>query len=385
MKIGITINVGQSSIWSNGVNQNAIYLGVLLQKGGHDAYIIHANGGDNKSKKQLESLPLNVKTIPLNESFNESFDVIIQLGLTVETKFLKAWKEKNSNIKLVAYECGNHFFIDNEKVLYNAHGGDKPPKRVVVQPVPDQIWVIPQMENTNLFYYQHLRKCNKATVVPFVWDPIAIETFATEHKLKTYTERPIENVAIMEPNISLMKNCILPIVSLERFVKYEKGELKKIYIVGGDRLKDNYTFKTIIANTELYGKGLLTAEPRIQTHTILNGFADLVLSWQWENPLNYLYFDVCWLGWPLVHNAELCKDLGYYYEGFDVDSSIRALKNAINRHNSDKNYMDNQRRLIKRYTKENKNMIKDYNTLLNDLVNDKFKKRKYVWKTNGII
>ena len=46
--------------------------------------------------------------------------------------------------------------------------------------------------------------------------------------------------------------------------------------------------------------------------------------------------------------------------------------------------MKNMRNIIKRYTKDNEDMIKGYNSLLEDLVNNKFTKRKYNWKTNTI-
>lgn len=384
MRIGITINVGSSSIWSNGINQNAIYLAMVFKKGGHDAHIIYSGDDNNQTRKELENLPLTVNNTSLRDSFTKKWDVIIQLGLTCEKSFMDCWKSKNKDVKFVSYECGNHFFIDNEKILHNQHNGDKAPNRVIKQPEPDQIWVIPQMENTNIYYYQHKRNCTNATVVPFVWDPISIETFATNNNLKTYTPRDIKKVGIMEPNISVMKNCIFPLVILERFIKYKEGELEKIHIIGGQRIKDNYTFKDFIANSESYKRGLLTAEPRIQTHTVLSGYLDIVLSWQLENPLNYLYFDICWLGWPLVHNAELCRDLGYYYEGFDADGAIDALRDAIANHNNNKKYIDNHRKRIKRYTKESKKLVDNYNRLLDELVNDKFYRRKYDWKNNSI-
>lgn len=385
MRIGITINVGGSSIWSNGVNQNAIYLAMVFAKGGHDSNIIYSSQEKNKTEDELKKLPLDVNCIKIQDSFSQKFDVIVQLGLTCEKAWMDAWKSNNKYLKYVSYECGNHFFIDNEKILHNQHNGDKPPKRTIEIPNPDQIWVIPQMENTNLFYYQHKRECNKATVVPFVWDPVAIESYANENNLKTYTERPIERVGVMEPNMSIMKNCIFPMVVLERYLKWEKGDLKKIHLIGGEKLKENYTFKKFVHGTEMYNKGLLTAEPRMQTHSVLSKWVDVVLSWQLENPLNYLYFDVCWLGWPLVHNAELCQDIGYYYPEQDAERAIRSLKNAINKHNRNKSYMDKSRKIIKRYTRENKELVDNYNKLLDDLVNDKFKRRKYVWKSNSII
>ena len=389
MIIGITINLTSNSIWSNGINQNAIYLAKTLAKAGHSIILIYSEN-TSKNLKSVETLKniirsnSDITTMPIAESFNLRFDVLFQLGISIENTWMIAYKKRNPNIKTVNYECGNHFLIDSERILYNHLGGDKPPKREVNIIKPDQIWVIPQMENTNLYYYQHRRNCNKATVIPFVWDSVLLEENAKSSNLKNYTKREIKKVAVMEPNISIMKNCIYPIVILEKFVKYENGELEKIMLIGADRIKDNYTFKKLIKDTDLYKKGLLSAESRFQTHVVLEKYVDMVLSWQIENPLNYLYFDVCWLGWPLVHNAHLCKDLGYYYEGFDADGAIDAIKNVIANHNNDEDYMNRMRNLISRYTIENEKMLDNYNRLLDDLVNNRFKRWSYDWKTNTI-
>lgn len=388
MVIGITINLKSSSIWSNGINQNAIYLALTLQKAGHSIFLLYPEAKDNKkSFNNLNELLKDNKDIicmSLRNSFKVRFDVLIQLGVSIEKAWHTAWKKLNNNIKLVNYECGNHFLIDSERILYNHLGGDKEPKREAVLVDPDQIWSIPQMENTNLYFYQHRRNCNKATVIPFVWNPIALEENAKSNNFGNYTKRDIKKVAVMEPNISIMKNCIYPIIILERFVKYEKGELEQVMLVGASRIKNNYTFKKLIHKTELFNKKILTAEDRFQTHMVLENYVDMVLSWQIENPLNYLYFDVCWLGWPLVHNANLCKDLGYYYEGFDADGAVDAIKNVIANHNNDEDYMNRMRKIISRYTIENEKMLDNYNRLLDDLVNDRFKRWTYDWKTNTI-
>ncbi len=48
------------------------------------------------------------------------------------------------------------------------------------------------------------------------------------------------------------------------------------------------------------------------TLQFLSQMTDLVISHQIENALNYFYFDVCWQGYPLVYNAYMCRDIGYF-------------------------------------------------------------------------
>ena len=316
----------------------------------------------------------------LKEACEYKFDVVIQLGLAIEIIDAKKFKESNEKIKFVSYECGNHFFIDNEKIIYNLHKDTIAPNYIE----PDQIWSIPQHEKSCLEYFKFKKKCDKATVVPFIWDPIGVEDDVKKMNYQTYTPRDIKKIAVMEPNISILKNCIFPIVILEKFINEKDCELDHVYLVGTSKLKNKKSFKDLIKDTTLFNNNILSAESRVKTTKMINKYADAILSWQWENNLNYLYLDVAWLGWPIIHNANLCKDIGYYYDSFDADDAVDNLKYVVDSHNKNVDYMKNMRNIIKRYTKDNEDMIKGYNSLLEDLVNNKFTKRKYNWKTNTI-
>ena len=43
MKIGITVDIGKSSIWANGITQNGIYLAILFKKLGYECDILTEN------------------------------------------------------------------------------------------------------------------------------------------------------------------------------------------------------------------------------------------------------------------------------------------------------------------------------------------------------
>ena len=66
--------------------------------------------------------------------------------------------------------------------------------------------------------------------------------------------------------------------------------------------------------------------------------------------LNYLYLEVCWQGYPLIHNAHLCSDLGYYYPDNDIETGARQLLQAIDEHDGKwEAWRDEQRRRIGRF------------------------------------
>jgi hypothetical protein len=59
---------------------------------------------------------------------------------------------------------------------------------------------------------------------------------------------------------------------------------------------------------------------------------NLVVSHQWENEQNYLYLDVLYGGYPLVHNSKWLSSVGYYYPDFDSNAAARQINSAITGH-----------------------------------------------------
>ena len=101
----------------------------------------------------------------------------------------------------------------------------------------------------------------------------------------------------------------------------------------------------------------------------MSKYSDIAVSHQMENPLNYLYLDLAWMGWPIVHNAHLCKDVGYYYEGFDYDQGAEILKNVILTHDDNvEEYVKRNRSAINRYIPCNKYLQEQYKQLINKLL-----------------
>jgi hypothetical protein len=187
----------------------------------------------------------------------------------------------------------------------------------------------------------------------------------------------------MEPNLSVMKNWLIPLAITERVNKYLPIDKCSVYSLK-KKLKNERT-KQLLYKTELKKEGKLSAEGRHLTPFVLNGYSHLIVSWQWTNPLNYLYFDIAWLGYPIVHNAHLCKDIGYFYNDNNVYEATEQVIYAINNHaDNSESYIKENREKIKRFTKHNPRVVEQYNMLLNDLTSGKFKKYSYDSSTNSI-
>jgi hypothetical protein len=69
---------------------------------------------------------------------------------------------------------------------------------------------------------------------------------------------------------------------------------------------------------------------------------DCVVSHQWHNAQNYLYYETLYGAYPLIHNSPMIKNLGYYYPDFDCQKGGAAIVQAYAEH--DKNVEDYRQR-----------------------------------------
>ena len=382
LKIGITADL-RVSLFSNGINQNAMYLAMMYTDMGHDVDVIGPSKVDGQASKELEILKIDSLNLrPIFETLDEHYDLIITVGLMIEQSHYDRYVNANPNFKFVAYKCGNELLTDMESILYGSH--EKRTEifgKLPASPTPDAIWSIPQMEHTNLHYYMFQLGTDNATVVPFIWDPIVIENYRDTHNYKEWDGFSGNRFGIMEPNISIMKNLLVPIVSLDRYM-LEDGEVDHIYMFSARKLSTNPRLLKLLQEAKSGLIKKVTAEDRQPTLRVLNKHVDCVVSWQIENNLNYLYFDIAWMGWPIIHNANLCQDVGYYYEGQDSQQAVAQIKHAFATHSEE--YKHQNRQTISRFTRQNPELVAAYEQLTNDVMQGQFKRYTYDWKQNKI-
>lgn len=362
-------------LWCNGINQNCIYLAMLLEKMNHFVYLVH---NDIEKFKTSSGLPKHLNLIHTDDLHKIHFNIIITMGHALKNDNMMKYKELYPKCKHVLYICGNTFVNTVEKTLFTDTTCSLPKYEY------DQVWVIPQMEKTSIDYLRFYYNNNKVTVIPFVWSPYGGEAFIEDTKnTKEYEQQPIQSISVMEPNLSVAKHFVFPLMVCEEFLK-QKNDFKYLYLMCAEKFRKNANLLDMLKNTELAKHKKVSAENRYPVLTTLNKWADLVLSFQWENPLNYLYLDVAWWGWPIVHNADYCQDIGYYYKEFNVREAVKVMKYAFENHPSDIGYKTRMRELIRRYTSDNPNLLKDYERLLSDVMENKFTQWTYQWKTNSI-
>ena len=391
LKIGITIGLkdNKESIWTNGIKQNVLILHRLLK-----------NSKKEYEIKLLNTIEVDWSTKPnyLNDidicTFKDNFmdmDLIIVMGAQISNADIKRFKS-DPNKKLISYKCGNNYVITMENILFKE---DEENKFHQFEEDYDEIWYIPQQDEVNSGFYKTLYRTN-AFIVPFVWHNqyllealIDIEKgfkkgqFKKDYRYEIGKEK--KRIGVMEPNLNIVKFSLIPAMITEECYRGEigKNHIEKLMLTNSEKISKNKEFLSMVKTFDLFKDGKITAESRYQTAYILSQYIDVLVCHQILNPLNYLYLDAAFMGYPVLHNAPLCKDLGYYYESSDTVDGAKQLDYILTEH--DKNidaYNERNDKVLMRYYADNPKLVKTYDKLIHNLFNGGNKDLIYNPKTN---
>lgn len=367
--IGITIglNSPNESLWTNGIKQNALFLAKLFQNSPakHDVRLLNTTNVPITS-----ALPWDLaeyRTLPFDEGC-VGLDVVIELGGQISAE--QTTRIKMLGTKLVSYCCGPEYVQNIEAMIFNRPLFDN----IFINTEYDEMWVIPQIVETSLQYLKTFRKC-PARAVPFVWDPMAIEA-ATADLPENGEYRPNQTekrLTVIEPNIDVLKFCMIPILAAEVAWREDPHGISFLHVANSDHMvHQNREFVRLMQHLDIVKAGKASFIGRVVTPRFLAEYTDVVISHQWGLPLNYFYLECCWQGYPLVHNAHIIDDLGYYYPGNNVEHAAMLLNEAIKYHDEIwEDYRDLQRDKIQRFLATNKDLAAKYDELLNDLLSDR--------------
>jgi hypothetical protein len=317
------------------------------------------------------------------------------IGTSLAESTIDSLRIKNPKIKVVKYQCGNNYVIDMERVIFNTIKDDA---IASWDGGHDETWLIPQQEYQNKEYYKTIyrQKSDQVKVVPFIWDPEQLDNHLNMIKDKSKNlpwyvpnkNSEDKKVSIIEPNINVVKYSMIPILISENlFRKNGKDSFKQVYIVGGANILKNGYYKSMIKKLDLVSSNPIKLKyvGRYPVITVFSEETDIVLSHQWENPLNYSYLDALYFNFPLVHNADMIKDGGYYYDGFNVSDGTIQLEKAINNHDDNiEKYNIQSKKVLNRYLSTNPKIVETYRMLIENLFEPNKHKLsyKYNWKTN---
>ncbi|MBN3778616.1 DUF2827 domain-containing protein [Burkholderia sp. Ac-20345] len=365
LRIGITIGLREEgeSLWVNGIKQNALYLARMFSQSprGHRVMLVNTT-----TVHVTNSLPWDQKTFPTYSftDVKDELDVLIELGGQIsaeQTAWLRA-----SGTRIVSYCCGPEYVQNMEAMIFSRGDGG-----IFINEGYDEIWVIPQIVETSWHFFSTLRR-KPVRAVPFVWDPMCLEAQASGlPDGGTYRPRVgPRRLTVMEPNFDVLKFCLYPMLIADCAFRQIGEEIGYLNVTNSEHLaKYSAMFASIAHTLDMVRTHRASFLGRFDTPQFLANHSDIVISHQWGLALNYFYFDVCWQGYPLVHNAHLCRDLGYFYPDNNIEEGARQLVRAVRHHDESwEAYRKKQRDVIGAYLATNPDVVRVYDALLDQLV-----------------
>jgi hypothetical protein len=276
--------------------------------------------------------------------------------ITVTTKVLDAEYAllKANKVGVVALVCGNNYMQDQEEFIK----GIKDVTTFLGQSRNiDEQWLIPSYHH--FVDYMELIRKKPAFLVPHLWSPEIIKTnaplkinqpeAAMFYNLANRKSKKI-NLIIMEPNLNLYKSSWLPIMAAE-----------KLHIAHPDLIDTVYVFNFPGHNHAHGMTDVLTIAPKIQKIgrltqvQIMNLFNNqsehmpIVVSHQVLNSLNYLYYEMLYYGYPLIHNSPDLDDCGYKYTDNNIKECVEQILHAVKHHDKHlETYKDTAKEYLKR-------------------------------------
>lgn len=172
--------------------------------------------------------------------------------------------------------------------------------------------------------------------VPHIWSPAFLERQIAAQAAagRVFGFRGHEQtrrawrVGIFEPNISVVKNCFIPMLVCDAAYRQCAEALDLMMVVNTFHMKEHSTFNAFALHLDMTRARKASYEPRLAfVECMAEHRLDAVVSHQWECGLNYLYYDALHGGYPLVHNSDYLLDagVGLHYRGFEASAGADQL------------------------------------------------------------
>lgn len=374
INIGITITVENPaavSVFSNGICQNIVLLRELYTRcaGVANAYLINVASPAREAYGGTDWEPYREWFISLEEA-HAKCDVVVACNGFLGEETCRRFRQDGR--KLVKHVLGPELCIFNEKVLFGTSPAGIYPRRQY-----DAVWYSPHYERDRHFH--EVRYDCAARPAAYIWDPRFLQHHIRQLQAKdpnypgTYVSRgrTARRVAVMEPNINLVKTCTIPIVVAEKLQRRSPECLDRLYVFGGKSVMTNKDLVDFVKDLEVHRAKKCFFEARYPIVWTLKNYADTVLSHQNQNELNYLYLDAAWLGYPVVHNSPMMRELGWYYPENDAAEAARLLQwVALNFDQGERaaDYLRRSREFAKRYAPDLAENVRCYEELIHRVV-----------------
>ncbi len=355
--IGLTMHVkpdGDLGLFENGLKQNVHFLHQLFASSPNCKRAYLLNHGAAKPIIPA-GYPIKPEDVVYTADVVDQLDYVIGVGTAIDKSLVDQLHDRGA--KVIGYKGGNGAVMSMESVgSHGYHGGSVGVGSESYYDYRsfDAIWVTPQHMHTCRSWYETIYQV-PVHEVPQVWSPALIEASKAPGWGYKPGKRPWR-ISILDPNNTVMKTSHWPMLIFERAFRESPERWAQCLVCNTEHFANhNDMFKSFAlalssASTPRRGGGcsVMSFERRAPTAQHMAAHTDAVITHQWENDLNYLYYDVLYGGYPLIHNSEALQEYGYYYKSFDADDGASVLSHAYQNHDTGlRGYKDENARLFK--------------------------------------
>lgn len=325
-KIGLLVKMPESN-FSNGCVQQAIFLKQLLENIGYKAEYVSIE----KKYKQIHDIHDPVLFMDETSDLSE-FQTFIFVSLNISSPENDGIIEniKKHGIISINMLCGNLFVLHQEEFVLGHHGIIEK----FINGFYDEYWVL-EMYGF-MTEYIHLLTNKPTYLLPYVWNNTIINKYIENHKLNfelDYHEvnREKINILIFEPNMSIHKSALIPLLIAENYNKNFKDKLNKVYVFCGDEVirKKNIS---LIKSLSIYNDKKLESYGRIVMPSILsliknsNPYINVVVSHNILNSLNFLHLECLTIDIPIIHNCKPFEHNNLYYDDYNTSYAVDLVE-----------------------------------------------------------
>lgn len=305
------------SIFSNGCVQQSLFLKKTLELTGATVRFLSVE----KEYTVFEAGTDNFEVVFTNSDTDFSdYSILIMSSLVlVRNEHNSPYIDNmlsHPHLRIVNFVCGNVYILHQEEFVFDVHH--------IIEHYQQEYshlnWLM-EMYDYQQDYLTMI--CDRPTKLsPYVWDPDIIEHYIRTNDLNiaTVDEASTEkiNIILFEPNMSIHKNSLVPLLICEAYEKKYPDRINRVYFFCGDKVSSHN--QATISRLTLHKKNKIETHGRIIMPYVIdlvrknNSNMNIVLSHTLMNRLNFLHLELMHLGIPIVHNCEPFRNNGMYFE-----------------------------------------------------------------------
>jgi len=312
-----------NGLFCNGLQQNIVFLAEMLKDMNYNVAICI-----NHPISECSDPPTGILIMEEDEIDSEfNPDFVLQTGFVLRDSTIDGIKNKNHRCKNIHVHYGNRMLADIEQCKWDT--------MAITDHKVDEIWVSPHYE-ISIPYFKAFYHTQKVHIIPYIWSPKYIDIhrsiYIKRGKDCKYIPGQEKNIAIVEPNLNMTKNCLPAILIAEELIQDQPDLFNKLYVYCSSSIMEKRYFRGWMWNLDLPKLGKVQFSGRNKISDIFANDANVVISHHLMNALNYTHLESIYLDIPLVHNSEYMKDSGYYYPDYDIQKGASRLMEALTYH-----------------------------------------------------